>query len=378
MYRLLFVFGTRPEAIKLAPVIRRFRETPQEVFDVKVCTTGQHREMLAQTMAFFGLSADYPLDIMRRAQSLFDISTAALRALQPVYTAYVPDMVFVQGDTSTAFIGALAAYYCRCMVAHVEAGLRSANRFSPFPEEANRRMIATVTDLHFAPTPAAAACLRREQYGTGVHMTGNTVIDALHFARRRLAAPHWAHLFDRYPSVRDGRRVILVTGHRRESFGEGFTNICAALRRLALANPDVDCIYPVHLNPAVRGPVHDALARLANVHLCEPVDYPEMIWLLEHCCFVLTDSGGIQEEAPAFGKPVLVMRTVTERMEGVTAGSAKLVGTDPEAIFAEAQRLLDDPTAYASMARAVNPYGDGNASERIYEIVRKHFVGGGG
>jgi len=374
MKKLLFIFGTRPETIKVAPVIRCFRSAGRDRYDVKVCTTGQHREMLAQTMRFFDLTADFPLDIMRDSQTLFDITTAALTKLQPVFDAYTPDMVLVQGDTTTTFAGALAAFYNKCPVAHIEAGLRTGDRYSPFPEEINRKMTTAIAQLHLASTGAAAANLAREGVTRDVHVTGNTVIDALRIASSVVETAPYTGLARKYPDLDATARFVLVTGHRRESFGDGFRDICAALRKLALGNPDVRFVYPVHLNPAVREPVYAALSALPNVFLTAPVDYPELVWLLKRCRLVLTDSGGIQEEAPAFGKPVLVMRRVTERMEGVTAGTAKLVGTDTAVIVREVQTLLDDPAAYAAMAQAVNPYGDGTASERIRRIVTDYFA----
>jgi UDP-N-acetylglucosamine 2-epimerase (non-hydrolysing) len=366
MQKLLFIFGTRPEAIKMAPIILACRRHPQQL-EVKVCLTGQHREMLDQVMRLFEIAGDYDLDLMQPNQTLDDITARCLTLLQTVIQDCHPDLVLVQGDTTSAFAGALAAFYAKVSIAHVEAGLRSHNKYSPFPEEINRKLISAMADLHLTPTLLATENLRQERVSGEIRQVGNTVIDALLYGveKVRRASGRPAGI----PAISPDRRLILVTGHRRESFGRPFEEICDALLELTMRYPDVIIIYPVHLNPNIRDVVHARLGNIAGIHLIPPVDYATMVWLLDHCYFVITDSGGIQEEAPALGKPVLVIREVTERTEGIEAGTALLIGTSKEKILLHAQRLLDDPDEYERMARAVNPYGDGTSAGKIVDIL---------
>jgi UDP-N-acetylglucosamine 2-epimerase (non-hydrolysing) len=336
---------------------------------VRVCVTAQHREMLDQVLDAFGVRPDRDLDLMRPSQTLFDITAEAVRGLQQVLEAERPDLVLVQGDTTTVFVGALASYYLRIPVGHVEAGLRTRNKFSPFPEEINRRLTGSLADYHFAPTPKARDNLLSEAVTpSSIYVTGNTVIDALFWAAEMVADKGPAD----FPELKDlplERRVILVTGHRRENFGEGFRNICRALKHLSEQNRDVQIVYPVHLNPNVQKPVHGLLDACPNVSLIAPVAYLPFVSLMKASHLILTDSGGIQEEAPSLGKPVLVMRDTTERPEAVEAGTVHLVGPHFERIVTETQRLLDDEAAYRRMSQAKNPYGDGLASGRIADIL---------
>ena len=374
--KLLFVFGTRPEAIKLAPVVRELSARPN--FHCKLCVTGQHRELLVQVLDLFGLRPDWNLKIMRPDQDLPYLTGAALSGVAGVLASWQPDRVIVQGDTTTTFAGALAAFYQRIPVAHVEAGLRTDNIYAPWPEEVNRRLIGQVADLHFAPTPRARDNLLREGIDPGrIFVTGNTGIDALLWVsalldgRTELRARVEKILDGRFA---DGKRVILMTGHRRESFDGGLARICRAMARIALRE-DVAIVFPVHPNPNVRRAT-EPLHRHDNVLLVDPVDYPELVFLLKRCHFVVTDSGGIQEEAPSFGKPVLVTRDTTERPEAMEHGLAKLVGTDERRLFDEMQALLDDPQAYRRMSRVENPYGDGFASHRIAVRLAADELGG--
>ena len=368
--RILTVFGTRPEAIKLFPLVHALAADAR--FDSRVCVTGQHRGMLDQVLAVAAIEPDHDLDLMQPNQSLDALSAALLTGIGRVLDQERPDWVVVQGDTATAMVGALAGYYRKIPVAHVEAGLRSGNIHHPWPEEINRRIIGTIAALHCAPTETAAAALRRENADPAtVHVTGNTVIDALQWITGRIAdrpalAAGLAPLEQRFA----GKRIVAVTSHRRENFGEGMEAIAEAIRRLA-ARADVAVIFPVHLNPNVRRVMDAALGGLDTVALIEPLDYPHFARLLGIADLLLTDSGGVQEEAPGLGKPVLVMRETTERPEGIAAGTARLVGTDPDRIVAEAERLLDDAAAYAAMARAHNPFGDGKATARIVELLAK-------
>jgi UDP-N-acetylglucosamine 2-epimerase (non-hydrolysing) len=371
--RVLFVFGTRPEAIKLAPVIQELAGRPE--FDCKVCVTGQHREMLAQVLELFELRPDWNLELMQPNQDLAYITGAALSGVSEVLDAFKPERVIVQGDTTTTFAGALAAFYHRIPVAHVEAGLRTDNIYSPWPEEVNRRLVSHIADLHFPPTARARDNLLREGIGGAqILITGNTGIDALLWV---------AALLDRRPDLRSqfesmlpahfaGRRLLLVTGHRRESFDGGIASMCCAMARIA-ARSDVAVVFPVHRNPNVRRAI-EPLRGHANVLLTDPIEYPELVFLLKRCHFVVTDSGGIQEEAPSFGKPVLVTRDTTERPEAMELGLAKLVGNDAQHLYHEMSELLDNPDAYRRMSRVANPYGDGRASLRIAQ----HLTGGGG
>jgi len=362
---LLFVFGTRPEAIKLAPVIREL--SARRNFHCKVCVTGQHRELLAPILDLFELRPDWNLDIMRPDQDLAYLTGAALSGVSGILASFRPDRVIVQGDTTTTFAGALAAFYHRIPVAHVEAGLRTDNIYAPWPEEVNRRLVSQVADLHFAPTVRARDNLLREGISSGrIVVTGNTGIDALLWVSALLDGR--AELRSRAGQVLAGRfaehqRLILMTGHRREAFDGGLARVCDAMAQIALRR-DVAIVFPVHPNPNVRRAI-EPLRRHENILLIEPVDYPELVFLLKRCHFVVTDSGGIQEEAPSFGKPVLVTRDTTERPEAMELGLAKLVGTDERRLFDEMQALLDDPQAYRRMSRVENPYGDGHASRRI-------------
>ncbi len=372
--KLLFVFGTRPEAIKLAPLIHKFSSIAS--VEIKVCITAQHREMLDQVLEFFEIKPDFDLNIMKPNQSLFDLTSDGLKGLETVLNFYLPDVIFVQGDTTTAFVGALSGFYKKVKVAHVEAGLRSFNKFSPFPEEMNRELVGRLSDYHFAPTERAKVNLESEGIKKNVYVVGNTVIDALFLAisileKNKALKKEIETYFSRVFNSKTSKR-ILVTGHRRESFGKPFENICLAIKEIARKFKDeVEIIYPVHLNPNVRAPVSRILKGVENVHLIDPVPYPYMVWLLKESYLVLTDSGGIQEEAPSLGKPVLVMRDVTERIEGIEAGTAKLVGTQRDRIVTEVERLLTDREAYSRMAKAVNPYGDGKSSDRIGKIILK-------
>jgi UDP-N-acetylglucosamine 2-epimerase (non-hydrolysing) len=366
--RILVIFGTRPEAIKLFPVVAALRADPR--FEPVVCVSAQHREMLDQVLAIAGLVPDHDLDLMQPGQSLDALTAALLTGLGRVMDEVRPDRVMVQGDTATAMAGALAAYYRKLPVDHVEAGLRSGNIHHPWPEEVNRKVIGAMASLHFAPTEVSAAALHRENVDPArVHVTGNTVIDALHWVSGRIAAePTLAAGLAELEARFAGKRIIGVTTHRRENFGDGMESIAGAIRRIA-ARSDVAVIFPVHLNPNVRAVMNTALAGLDNVALVEPLDYPHFVRLLGLAEIMLTDSGGVQEEAPALGKPVLVMRETTERPEGVTAGTARLVGTDEDRIVTEIFTLLDDKAAYEAMARAHNPFGDGHAAARIVELI---------
>ena len=366
--RILTVFGTRPEAIKLFPLVHALDADPRCIS--RVCVTGQHREMLDQVMQVGEISAHHDLAVMQPDQTLDQLTARLLTGLGKVMDEEQPDWVVVQGDTATAMSGALAAYYRKIPVAHVEAGLRSGNIYHPWPEEVNRKVIGSMAQLHFAPTDTAAGALLRENIDpASVHVTGNTVIDALHWVTARIRErPELAAGLLDLEARFAGKRIIGVTSHRRENFGEGMQAIASAIREIA-SRDDVAVIFPVHLNPNVRAVMNDALAGLDNVALIEPLDYPHFARLIDISYLMLTDSGGVQEEAPALGKPVLVMRETTERPEGVTAGTARLVGTDAARIVAETMHLLDDADAYAEMARAHNPFGDGKSCGRIVELL---------
>jgi UDP-N-acetylglucosamine 2-epimerase (non-hydrolysing) len=369
------VIGTRPEAIKMAPVVLALRAQP-DVFDVTICSTGQHTTMLDGALSAFDLESDVELGVMKPGQSLVELTSRLLLALDAHYAATHPDLVLVHGDTTSAMVGAMAAFYRQIEVGHVEAGLRTGNLLSPFPEEYNRRSVAIATRHHFAPTPAARANLEREGVvPDSIIVTGNTVIDALLLTIRALegrpeeVAQLRARLLPQIGFDIEAQPFVLITAHRRENFGAGLDNICFSIHELAKANPDLQFIYPVHLNPKVKDVVEHKLADVANVVLIPPQDYKDFAWLLRHCLLVLTDSGGIQEEAPALGKPVLVMRDTSERSEAIEAGAAKLVTTDPLKVIRETQNLIKDPIAFEAMARAVNPFGDGNAASRIVKTL---------
>ncbi|WP_440997932.1 non-hydrolyzing UDP-N-acetylglucosamine 2-epimerase [Arhodomonas sp. SL1] len=367
--RILTVFGTRPEAIKMAPVVRALEDA--DGVDARVCVTGQHREMLEQVLALFDIEPSFDLAVMRPGQDLTGVTNAVLEGMGPVLDEYRPDWVLVHGDTTTTFAAALAAYYRQIPVGHVEAGLRTGNRYSPWPEEMNRRLAGALAERHFAPTAGARENLLREDVPPeSVTVTGNTVVDALLGVVDRLHGEEalQAQCREAVGALDTGKRLIVVTGHRRESFGEGFRNLCQALRQLA-DRGDVQIVYPVHLNPNVQGPVYEHLGNHPAVRLMAPLEYLPFVWLLDQAELIITDSGGIQEEAPSLGKPVLVTRETTERPEAVEADTVRLVGTDPVRIVGEAERLLDDDEAYAAMARAHNPYGDGKAATRIVEAL---------
>jgi UDP-N-acetylglucosamine 2-epimerase (non-hydrolysing) len=367
MKRVLVSFGTRPEAIKLAPVIKELQKHPGE-FTTLVLVTAQHRGMLDQVLDVFDIKPHFDLDIMRAGQTLTEVTKRALVGLEGILLKTQPDMVLVQGDTTSAFVSALAAYYQRIAVGHVEAGLRTEDKYAPYPEEMNRRLVGVLADLHFAPTPWARDNLLREGVpASRVSVTGNTVIDAL-LMTLKSTKPWRVPVLD---SITPGHRIVLVTAHRRESFGAGFKRICSALSSIVKRNPDVEIVYPVHPNPNVSKPVHSQLGGKDRIHLIRPLEYLPFAHAMEKACIILSDSGGIQEEAPAIGKPVLVLREKTERPEAVAAGTAKLVGTDVVKIVDSTEKLLRSPRAYARMARAANPFGDGKAARRIARVLRR-------
>ncbi|MGE3062375.1 MAG: non-hydrolyzing UDP-N-acetylglucosamine 2-epimerase [bacterium] len=370
---ILFIFGTRPEAIKLAPLIVTAKS--HDKFNIYVCSTGQHKEMLSQVLDFFDVKVDFSLALMKPNQSLSYLTAEAVKKIDDVLSKLKIDLVVVQGDTTTAFVGSLVSYYHKIPVAHVEAGLRTFNKYSPFPEEANRSMISKLADFNFAPTEKSRENLLKENVDRRkIFVTGNTVIDALQTGRDTIKKDKWKIKLQKHFSyIPDDKKLILVTGHRRESFGKPFENICRAIKKIAAERKDSFVVYPVHLNPNVRNPVLKILGKVKNISLIEPVSYPEMIYLMERSFIVLTDSGGIQEEAPTFGKPVFVMREVTERPEGIEAGVAKLVGTDAKKIFVEVTKAFEDESYYLSFSLGQNPYGDGHASERFYSILRKEL-----
>lgn len=368
--KTLCVFGTRPEAIKMAPLALSL--AADERFEAKVCVTGQHREMLDQVLNLFEITPDFDLNIMKSGQDLTDVTTTILQGMKSVFAEFKPDIVLVHGDTATTFATTLAAYYQQIPVAHVEAGLRTGNLYSPWPEEANRKLTGALAALHFAPTDTSSQNLLQEGVAAqSIHVTGNTVIDALLdvVARIKNSATLQQQFHQQFSFLGEGKRIILVTGHRRESFGDGFEKICQALLTTAKEFPDVEIVYPVHLNPNVREPVNRLLAGIDNVHLIEPLDYLPFVYLMDRSYLILSDSGGIQEEAPSLGKPVLVMRDTTERPEAVEAGTVKLVGTDIDVITGNLRSLLTDSNAYSQMSFAHNPYGDGKACARILETL---------
>ncbi len=370
--KVLSVFGTRPEAIKMAPVVNALRDS--SVFKSITCVTAQHREMLDQVLNLFDIEPDYDLDIMRSGQNLFDITSRILGKFETVLDDCKPDIVLVHGDTSTTFAASLAAFYKKILVGHVEAGLRTYDIYSPWPEEANRRLTGVIAQYHFAPTQSAMDNLLNEGVARGrVVVTGNTVIDALHDALDIIKKDNSVkeRLESDFRFLDKSKKIILVTGHRRENFGEGIENICRALKKIAINNSDVQIVYPVHLNPNIQKPVNDLIAGVENIRLIEPLDYLPFVYLMSLSYLILTDSGGIQEEAPSLGKPVLVMREVTERPEAVDAGTVKLVGTDVSKIVTEVESLMKDLSYYDSMSSAHNPYGSGNASEMILNVLSK-------
>lgn len=376
MKKILLVFGTRPEAIKMAPLVKTFQKKNQE-FETKVCVTAQHREMLDQVLNLFEITTDFDLNIMQPNQDLYDITSNILHGMKGVFKTYRPDIIFVHGDTTTTFAVSLAAFYEKITVSHIEAGLRTGNIYSPWPEEANRKLTSQLTTYHFAPTRQSQDNLLKENVASEkIIVTGNTVIDALLLMKNRLEtdAPFREQVqktikekgFDP-----EAAEFILVTGHRRENFGQGFVDICTALKTIAQDRPNINIVYPVHLNPNVLKPVNELLGNLKNVYLIQPLQYEAFIYLMSLSKLIITDSGGVQEEAPSLGKPVLVMRDTTERPEAVLAGTVKLVGTNVQRIVSETSELLDNKLAYDDMAKAHNPYGDGKACERIVNFMKK-------
>lgn len=368
MKRNLIVFGTRPEAIKMAPLVKEFQKNKE--FDTRVCVTAQHREMLDQVLEFFDITPDYDLNLMKPNQNLYSLTADIITELKPVLEDFKPDYVYVHGDTTTTMSAGLAAFYSGAQICHVEAGLRTHNKRSPFPEEINRQVTGRIADYHFSPTEASKENLLRENISaSNILVTGNTVIDALFDSANRVKDLDNAEINRLKKLVDKSKKLVLVTGHRRENHGQGFINICDALKEIAVQNPDVQIIYPVHLNPNVKKPVYEILGDTDNIHLIDPLAYPAFVWLMKEAYLIITDSGGVQEEAPSLGKPVLVMRDTTERPEAVDAGTVILVGTDKDKIIAETSSLLNDTTRYNEMSALHNPYGDGKACARIVEFI---------
>lgn len=368
--KVLSVFGTRPEAIKMAPLIHAFSSDCR--FDSKVCVTAQHREMLDQALELFEIIPEYDLDVMKAGQGLSGVTASIVSGMEGALQDFAPDVVLVHGDTATTFAAALAAYYQKIPVAHVEAGLRTGNIYSPWPEEANRKLTGAITRYHFSPTDTSKNNLLAEGVPScNIYVTGNTVIDALLWVKEKVSSSEQlkAELKDKYSFLDENKKLILVTGHRRESFGDGFERICSALAKIAVDNPDAEILYPVHLNPNVQEPVNRLLAGVENVHLVPPQEYLPFVYLMDRAYLIVTDSGGVQEEAPSLGKPVLVMRDTTERPEAVAAGTVKLVGTDVEKIVDGVGSLLNDSEKYRQMSVSHNPYGDGQACQRILNAL---------
>lgn len=369
----LIIFGTRPEAIKMAPLVQEFLKYPDQ-FETKVCITAQHREMLDQVLTFFGIHPDYDLNLMRPNQNLYNLTSDILLGLKPVLEDFDPDFVYVHGDTTTTMAASLAGFYHGAKVCHIEAGLRTYNLLSPFPEEMNRQVTTVLAHYHFAPTSTSKDNLLKEgKPAETICVTGNTVIDALMAGVDKVNADDFLdpEIESLNQIIIPGKRIILVTGHRRENHGDGFLRICEALRDIAQQHPDVQIIYPVHLNPNVQKPVYQLLSNIDNIQLIAPLAYPAFIWLMEKAYLLITDSGGVQEEAPSLGKPVLVMRDTTERPEAVTAGTVILVGTDKQKIISETTRLLNDNEGYHAMSKVHNPYGDGKACSRIVKFIQE-------
>lgn len=370
MKKILLVFGTRPEAIKMAPLVKEFLKHSDK-FDTKVCVTAQHREMLDQVLDFFEIVPDFDLNLMKPGQNLYTLTADVVVSMKPILEDFKPDYVFVHGDTTTSTTAALAAFYAGSKVCHVEAGLRTFNKWSPFPEEMNRQLTGRLADIHLAPTEQAKQNLLNEGVcSDSIFVTGNTVIDALLYAKDKVEDVHDSQIEFLKSIVDTTKDLVLVTGHRRENFGDGFVNICRALKQLALEQ-NVQIIYPVHLNPNVQKPVNEILSEVENVKLIEPLNYPAFVWLMKQSKIIITDSGGVQEEAPSLGKPVLVMRDTTERPEAVEAGTVILVGTNTSEIVKQASLLLSDSKLYEKMSEAHNPYGDGNACLRVVEILKQ-------
>lgn len=383
MKKIMLVFGTRPEAIKMCPLVKEFQKHTDE-FETIVCVTGQHREMLDQVLKIFEVTPDYDLNIMKQGQDLTDVTVRILNGLRDVFKKIRPDVVLVHGDTTTSMAAALAAFYAQIPVGHVEAGLRTHNIYSPWPEEMNRQITGRIATYNFSPTPLSESNLKKENIHGDIYVTGNTVIDALHMVVNNLENnPNLAKEQEKIllnagydiNRLKSGRKLVLITGHRRENFGDGFIQICTAIRDLKNKFPEVDFVYPMHLNPNVRKPIHEVfgenLSNLGNMFFIEPLQYLEFVYLMSKSNIVLTDSGGIQEEAPGLGKPVLVMRDTTERPEALESGTVHLVGTNYQKIMDEVSTLLENSEAYEKMSKAVNPYGDGKSCERIVDILKK-------
>jgi len=380
MKKILLVFGTRPEAIKMAPLVLAFQEHSQEI-ETKVCVSAQHREMLDQVLHIFDITPDFDLNIMKAGQDLYDITSNILLGMKEVLMEYQPDVVFVHGDTTTTIATALSAFYQKIPVAHVEAGLRTGDIYSPWPEEANRKLTSQITTYHFAPTYTSKENLLKENVDRDdIYITGNTVVDALFWVLDKIEKNEGlkAVLSDAiksdFSAFGNEERLVLITGHRRESFGQGFLDICSAIKTLAEEHSDVNFVYPVHLNPNVQEPVRELLSGINNVYLIAPLDYEPFVYLMSKSYLILTDSGGIQEEAPSLGKPVLVMRDTTERPEAIIAGTVKRVGTNPSTIVNEVNKLLKDTSLYMSMSQAHNPYGDGKACEKIVNLIKEKYA----
>ncbi|WBV58543.1 UDP-N-acetylglucosamine 2-epimerase (non-hydrolyzing) [Chryseobacterium daecheongense] len=367
----LIIFGTRPEAIKMAPLVKEFKKNAD--FETKVCVTAQHREMLDQVLSFFDIEPDYDLNLMKPNQNLYSLTADIITEMKSVLDDFQPDFIYVHGDTTTTMAASIAGFYSGAKVCHVEAGLRTHNKRSPFPEEINRQVTGRIADYHFAPTEQSKSNLISESVAEkDILVTGNTVIDALLDSSERVTKIENDEIESLKNIVDTNKRLILVTGHRRENHGQGFINICEALKEIAVVNSDVQIIYPVHLNPNVKGPVYEILSGIDNIKLIDPLAYPAFVWLMTQSYMIITDSGGVQEEAPSLGKPVLVMRDTTERPEAVDAGTVILVGTDKNKIVSEAQNLLTDTQRYQMMSALHNPYGDGKACQRIVQFIKQN------
>lgn len=374
MIKNLIVFGTRPEAIKMAPLVKEFQKHP-DIFETRVCITAQHREMLDQVLSFFEIVPDYDLNLMKPNQNLYTLTADIIIDLKPILEEFQPDYVYVHGDTTTTMASSIAAFYSGAKVCHVEAGLRTFNMKSPFPEEMNRCVTGVVSDIHFSPTETSRENLINENKSSdSILVTGNTVIDALKFSVEKVNTDRFEdkEVEELKNIVEVDKKLILVTGHRRENHGQGFINICEALKQIAADNPETQIIYPVHLNPNVQKPVYELLDKVDNIKLIAPLSYPAFVWLMSQSYLIITDSGGVQEEAPSLGKPVLVMRDTTERPEAVEAGTVILVGTNKNKIISETKRLLEDKRSYENMSKLHNPYGDGKACQRIVEYISKN------
>ncbi|GAA3777069.1 UDP-N-acetylglucosamine 2-epimerase (non-hydrolyzing) [Corallibacter vietnamensis] len=373
MKKNLIIFGTRPEAIKMAPLVKEFQRHTEN-FETKVCITAQHREMLDQVLDFFEITPDFDLNLMKPNQNLYTLTADIITSLKPVLESFMPDYVYIHGDTTTTMAASIAAFYSGAKVCHVEAGLRTFNKRSPFPEEVNRNIASSISDYHFAPTSTSQQNLINENIkDSSILVTGNTVIDALKYSSNKVTSATYTddEINKLKTIISDSKKTILVTGHRRENHGQGFINICNALKQIAIENPDVEIVYPVHLNPKVQKPVFELLSNVGNIKLISPLSYPSFVWLMSRSYLIITDSGGVQEEAPSLGKPVLVMRDTTERPEAVEAGTVLLVGTDSQKIIKETNKLLKDNEAYVKMSKLHNPYGDGLSCQRIVDFISK-------